>query len=71
MAAGEGNTPAWFRPVLVPKQGRWDIWVGVSRLHYGWRRFSSPPKVLRAVTLAGLKSKIRAEERRRNRGRVA
>ena len=65
MAAGEGDSRAWFRPVLAPRPRVWDIWVGPSGLHYAWWRPSSPALVLRARGLAGLKSRMRAEERRR------
>ena len=44
---------------------RWRFWRGVNGQHYARRPRSSPALVLRARGLAGLKSKIRAEERRR------
>jgi len=68
MAAGEGGRlPSWQAPVLRHRQAVWECWKGVNGMFYGRRRRSSPPRVLRARNLAGLKSKIRAEEKRRGR----
>jgi hypothetical protein len=55
------DEPAQFRN---PKWPHWHAWIGVGGRVYARRPRSSPPKVVRAKTLAGLGAAIVRAERR-------